>query len=345
MRRRLHRAAAVLVMTICMSIVVLASAMAGPVLDAVKARGTVRCGVSQGMPGFSAPDSAGVWRGLDAEICEAFAVAIFGDRKKVDWVSLQFSQVFPALQSGDIDVINRSILWTVGRDIDMGLDYPGVTYYSGQTFMVPKKLNVAKPSQLNGATICVLGGTGTEATLNEYFRENNMKFTPAVYEDQNLMYSAYEQGRCDAVTTEPPILASRRSVFKTPGDHVIMADLISKEIVGPIVRHGDDEWRDLIKIVLWGLVSLEEFGVTSKNAAELRNSSTKPEVRRMLGADGELGKGVGLPRGWLLKVATEIGNYGEIYDRNVGGNTPLGLQRGLNALWKDGGLMISPPFR
>lgn len=319
-------------------------AQAGATLDAIKSRGEVRCGVSQGTPGFSAPDSAGKWRGLDAEICEALAVALFNDRTKVNWVSLQFSQVFPSLQSGDIDIINRSILMTVGRDIDMGLDYPGVTYYSGQTFMVPKKLNVSTPAQLNGATICVLGGTGTQATLNDYFREKNFKYTPAVFEDQDLMYQAYEQGRCDAITTEPPILASRRSVFKAPGDHVIMTELISKEIVGPIVKHGDDEWRDLVKVVLWGLVALEEEGITAANVAQMKQSP-KPEIKRMLGVEGELGKGVGLRKGWLADVAAAVGNYGEIYDRNVGPKTPLGLERGLNGLWKNGGLMIAPPFR
>lgn len=319
-------------------------AQAGQVLDAIKSRGELRCGVSQGMPGFSAPDSAGKWGGLDAEICEAIAVALFNDRTKVSWVSLQFSQVFPSLQSGDIDVINRSILMTVGRDIDMGLDYPGVTYYSGQTFMVPKDLGASKPADLDGATICVLGGTGTQATLDDYFREMNFKYTPAVFEDQDLMYQAYEQGRCDAVTTEPPILASRRSVFSAPDQHLIMADLISKEIVGPIVRHGDDEWRDLVKVVLWGLVALEEEGITSANVESMK-SSAKPEIRRMLGIEGELGTGVGLRAGWLADVAATVGNYGEIYDRNVGPDTPLGLERGLNALWKNGGLMIAPPFR
>ena len=320
-------------------------AMAGTVVDAINSRGEIRCGVSQGTPGFSAPDSAGNWKGLDVEICEALAVAMFNDKSKVDWISLQFSQVFPALNSGDIDLINRSILKTVGRDVDMGLEYPGVTYFSGQTFMVPKALNVTEPQQLNGATICVLGGTGTQATLNDYFREKGFTYTPAVFEDQDLMYQAYEQGRCDAVTTEPPILASRRSVFQAPDDHLIMEELISKEIVGPIVKHGDDEWRDLVKIVLWGLVALEEEGITQANAAKLRKTATKPEVRRMLGLEGELGKGVGLRTGWLADVAEKIGNYGEVYERNVGPNTPLGLKRGLNATWKDGGLMIAPPFR
>lgn len=326
-------------------LVAAAPALAGATLDGIIARGKIRCGVSQGTPGFSAPDSAGRWRGLDAEVCEAIATAVLGDKSKVDWISLEFSQVFPALQSGDIDLINRSILMTVGRDLDMGLDYPGVTYYSGQTFMVPKKLNVTTPAQLGGATICVLGGTGTQATLNDWSREKKLAYTPAVFEDQNLMYAAYEQGRCDAITTEPPILASRRSVFKAPGDHIIMTELISKEIVGPIVRHGDDEWRDAVKATLWGLVALEEYGVTSRNVAELKASSTTPEIRRMLGVEGEIGKGAKLRRGWLADVAAQVGNYAEIYDRNIGPNTPLGLARGLNGLWKDGGLMIAPPFR
>ena len=322
-----------------------APAEAGKFLDGIKAHGTIKCGVSTGNPGFSAPDTQGVWRGIDADLCRAIAATLFGDANKVTYVPQNFTQVITTLQSGEVDVVTRTITWTVSREAALGLDFPAFHYYSGQTFMVPKRLNVTTPSQLNGATVCVTSGTTTEANLSDYFRTRNLTYTPVLFEDQTLLYKAYEAGRCDAVTTEPPTLAARRSTFKNPDDHIIMKELISKEPFGPAIRQGDDEWRKLVRMAVYALIEAEELGITSHNVKERIQSTKNPEERRFLGLEGDLGKGMGVPNDWAAKLIEQVGNYGEVWDHNVGPETPLKLERGVNQLWTKGGLLIAPAFR
>jgi general L-amino acid transport system substrate-binding protein len=286
-----------------------------------------------------------VWRGLDADLCRILAVAVFGDPNKVTYVPQNFTQVITALQSGETDVVTRTITWTVSREGALGLEFPALHYYSGQAFMVAKRLGVKSPRDLNGATICVQSGTTTEANLNDYFRSNGLQFTQVPFEDQALMYASYEAGRCDAITTEPPTLAARRSVFKVPDDHVILADIISKEPFGPAVRRGDDEWRKIVRFSVYAVIAAEELGITSKNVGERVAKATNPEERRFLGLEGDIGTRMGLKNSWTVDVISQVGNYSEIWERSIGPQTPLRLERGLNKLWNQGGLLLAPPWR
>jgi len=314
-------------------------------LDDVKKKGFLQCGVSQGNPGFSNPDPKGNWTGLDVDLCRAVAVAIFGDPEKVKYTPLSAKERFTALQSGEIDVLSRTTTWTLVRDTALGLNWAGVNYYDGQGFMVPKKLNVKSAKQLNGASVCVAIGTTTELNLADYFRANKMTYKPVTFEKADEVLAAYDTGRCDVFTTDRSSLAAQRTKLKDPEAHLVLPEIISKEPLGPVVRHGDDQWLDVVRWTLYAMLEAEEYGVSSENVDRMKSSSTDPVVRRLLGVEGDMGKSLGLGNEWAYNIVKKVGNYGESYDRNVGPNTPLKLDRGANALWKDGGLQYAMPVR
>jgi general L-amino acid transport system substrate-binding protein len=319
------------------------AAQAQSTLDAVQKKGFVQCGVNGGaLAGFSAPDSQGVWKGIDVDLCRGVAAAVFGDASKVRYTPLTAQQRFTALQSGEVDVLSRNTTWTVTRDTSLGLNFFGVNYYDGQGFMVPKKLNVKSAKQLNGATVCVQPGTTTELNLSDYFRANRMTFKPVVIETLPEVLNAYFSGRCDVFTTDVSGLVSTRgSRAPNPADHIILPEVISKEPLGPAVRHGDDRWFDIVKWSLFAMIEAEEMGITSKNIDQ-QAASKDPAVQRFVGATGDIGKMLGLDNRWALNIIKLVGNYGESFEANL---KPLGFDRGLNALWKDGGLMYAPPIR
>jgi general L-amino acid transport system substrate-binding protein len=319
-------------------------AHAGKTVDAIKARGQVVCGVNTGLAGFSQADASGNWTGLDADYCKALAAAVLSDATKVKWVPLNAQQRFAALQSGEVDVLSRNTTNTLNRDASLGLNFVGVSYYDGQGFLVPKgKITSAK--QLKGATVCVQSGTTTEKNLTDFSRANKLNIKPVVFEKLEAATGAYFSGRCQAYTTDASGLASTRSKeAKDPAAHVVLPDLISKEPLGPMVRRGDDEWFAITKWVLNGLIEAEEYGITQANVDQMK-SSTDPQVGRMLGATEDLGKHLGLDKEWLARAIKATGNYGEIFERNVGPKTPLNLPRGKNNLWSNGGLMYAPPLR
>jgi general L-amino acid transport system substrate-binding protein len=311
-------------------------------LDAVKSKGYVQCGVNTGLAGFSQPDSRGEWKGLDVDSCRAVAAAVFGDAAKVRYTPLTAQQRFTALQSGEIDVLSRNTTWTVSRDTSLGLNFVGVTYYDGQGFMVPKKLNVKSAKQLNGATICVQPGTTTELNLADYFRANKMSFKPVVIEKLEEITNAYFAGRCDVYTTDVSGLVSTRgSRAPNPAEHIILPEVISKEPLGPVVRHGDDRWFDVVKWSVFAMLEAEELGLSSKTIDQ-QLASTNPSVQRFVGATGDIGKMLGLEARWAYNIVKQVGNYGESFDANL---KPLGFERGINALWLNGGLMYAPPLR
>jgi general L-amino acid transport system substrate-binding protein len=311
-------------------------------LDAVKSKGYVQCGVNTGLAGFSSPDSRGVWKGLDVDTCRAVAAAVFGDATKVRYTPLTAQQRFTALQSGEVDILSRNTTWTIVRDTSLGLNFAAVTYYDGQGFMVPKKLNVKSAKQLNGATICVQPGTTTELNLADYFRANRMTFKPVVIEKLEEVTNAYFAGRCDVYTTDVSGLVSTRgSRAPNPADHVILPEVISKEPLGPAVRHGDDRWFDVVKWTVFAMLEAEELGLSSKNIDQ-NLTSANPSVQRFVGATGDLGKMLALDNRWAFNIVKQVGNYGESFDANL---TPLGFERGINNLWTKGGLMYAPPVR
>jgi general L-amino acid transport system substrate-binding protein len=319
-----------------------APAWAQSTLDAVHKKGFLQCGISTGIAGFSAPDSKGVWRGIDVDMCRAIAAAVFGDAAKVRYTPLTTQQRFTAIQSGEVDVLARNSTWTLSRDTTLGLNFVGVNYYDGQGFMVPKKLNVKSAKQLNGATICVQPGTTTELNLADYFRANRMTFKPVVIEKLEEVLNAYFNGRCDVFTTDHSgLVALRASRASKPDDHVILPELISKEPLGPAVRHGDDRWFDIVKWSLFAMVEAEELGLTSKNIDEQAKGGN-PTIQRFVGASGDMGKMLGLDNRWAYNIVRQVGNYGESFDANL---KPLGFERGLNRLWNQGGLMYVPPIR
>jgi len=319
-----------------------APASAQSTLDAVRKKGFLQCGISTGIAGFSAPDSKGAWRGIDVDMCRAIAAAVFGDAAKVRYTPLTTQQRFTAIQSGEVDVLARNSTWTLSRDTTLGLNFVGVNYYDGQGFMVPKKLNVKSAKQLNGATICVQPGTTTELNLADYFRANRMTFKPVVIEKLEEVLNAYFNGRCDAFSTDQSgLVALRASRAPKPDEHVILPELISKEPLGPAVRHGDDRWFDIVKWTLFAMVEAEELGLTSKNIDE-QAKSPNPGVQRFVGTNGDMGKMLGLDNRWAYNIVKQVGNYGESFDANL---KPLGFERGLNRLWNQGGLMYVPPIR
>jgi len=310
-------------------------------LDAVQKKGFVQCGVNVGLAGFSQPDSRGAWKGLDVDVCRAIAAAVFGDSTKVRYTPTTAVQRFPALQSGEVDVLVRNTTWTVTRDTSLGLNFVGVNYYDGQGFMVPKKLNVKSAKQLNGATVCVQPGTTTELNLSDYFRANRMTFKPVVIEKLEEVLNAYYSGRCDVFTTDVSGLVSTRGSRPNPSDHVILPEVISKEPLGPAVRHGDDRWFDIVKWSLYAMVEAEEMGLTSKNIDQA-GSSKDPAVQRFIGATGDFGKMLGVDNKWAFNIIKQVGNYGESFEANL---KPLGFDRGVNELWTKGGITYAPPLR
>ena len=322
-------------------------ALAGKDLDTIRSRGSLVCGVNTGLAGFSAADSQGKWTGLDVDYCRALAAAILGDANKVRFSPLTAQQRFTALQSGEIDVLSRNTTWTLTRDASLGMHFVGVTFYDGQGFMVPKSLNVKSAKQLKGATVCVQSGTTTELNLTDYSRANNLQMKPVVFEKQEASTGAYFSGRCQVFTTDASGLASIRSKeAKNPADHVILPELISKEPLGPSIRRGDDDFFAIAKWTLNALLEAEEYGITQANVDQMKKDSKNPSVMRLLGAGTEdMGKPLGLDKEWAYRAIKAVGNYGEIFERHVGEKTPIGLPRGSNNLWTNGGLMYAPPVR
>ncbi|QIE54433.1 amino acid ABC transporter substrate-binding protein [Pikeienuella piscinae] len=314
-------------------------------LDDVKSAGELKCGVSTGLAGFSSPDADGKWQGFDVEFCRAVAAAVLGDPDKVKFVPTTGKTRFTALASGEVDVLARNTTWTFSRDTDLGFEFVGVNYYDGQGFMVPASLGVTSAKELSGATVCIQTGTTTELNLADYFRANGMEYEPVPIETNAEAQQKYLSEACDAYTTDRSGLAATRATFETPSDHVLLPEIISKEPLGPLVRHGDNEWGDIVRWTLNALISAEELGVTKANAEEMAASSENPEIRRLLGVEGDLGAMIGLDPKWALWAIQANGNYGELFNKNIGPDSPIGLDRGLNALWTDGGILYSPPFR
>lgn len=332
----------ILIIALVVSLMWTSGVMAA-MLDTIKGRGQLVAGVAGKVPGFSVPDDKGVWRGLDVDFCRALAAAIFNDPEKVKFVPTTTKERFTALQTGEIDVLSRNTTWTFERDAQ-GLDFAGVLFYDGQGFMVNKKLGVKSAKDLNGASICIQIGTTTEKNVSDYFAANNMKFKPVVFESADESAVMYDTGRCDVYTTDGSGLAARRVTLSKQEDHLILPEIISKEPLGPAVRQGDQQWSDIVRWTLFALINAEELGVTSKNVDEMLKSKN-PDVMRLLGTEGNYGEQIGLTKDWVYRIVKHVGNYGEIYDRNVGPNTPLKLERGQNALWTKGGLMYAPPIR
>ena len=323
-----------------------APAQAGKTIDAIKARGQLVCGVNTGLAGFSQADSAGNWSGLDVDVCRAIAASLLGDPAKVKWVPLSAQQRFAALQSGEIDILSRTTTWTLTRDVSLGLNFTGVTYYDGQGFMVPAKSKMKSAKQLKNSTVCVQSGTTTEKNLTDYSRANNLNIKPVVFEKLEATNAAYFSERCQAYTTDASGLASiRNKEAKNPADHVILPELISKEPLGPAVRRGDDEFFAIAKWVVYGLIEAEDYGVTQANVEAMQRDSKDPVIGRLLGTTEDTGKLLGLDKDWLVRAIKATGNYGEIFERNVGPKSPLGLPRGSNNLWSKGGLIYAPPVR
>jgi general L-amino acid transport system substrate-binding protein len=321
-------------------------ALAGKTLDGIKAKGQVACGVHTGLAGFSAADSTGKWTGLDVDMCRAIAAAVLGDPEKVKYVPLTAQQRFTALQSGEIDVLSRNTTLTLTRDASLGLQATVVTYYDGQGFIVPKKSNLKSPKQLKNQTVCVQSGTTTEKNLTDYSKANNLNLKTVVFEKEEAATAAYFSGRCISYTTDASGLASiRNKVATNPADHVILPDLVSKEPLGPMVRRGDDEWLAIVKWVIYGLIEAEEYDVTQANVDQQKASSQDPVVKRMLGTGEDMGKLLGLDKDWMARAIKATGNYGEIFERNVGPKSALGLPRGINNQWNKGGLQYALPMR
>ena len=335
--------------TLLMSAWILGGAMpafAGKTVDTIRQRDQIVVGVSTGVAGFSAPDSQGKWTGLDVDTARAVAAAMLQSPDKVRWVPLTSQQRFTAIQSGEVDVLARNTTVTMSRDASMGLAMTAITFFDGQGFMVPAKTKVKSARQLKGATVCVQTGTTTEKNLTDFSRANNLNLKPVVFDKFEAANAAYFAGRCQVYTTDTSGLAAvRAKEAKDPKEHVILPELISKEPLGPMVRRGDDEWLAIVRWVIFGLIEAEEFGITQANVDKLKADSTDPVVMRLLGKSEDTGKHLGLDRDWLVRAIKAVGNYGEIFERNVGEKTPVGLPRGKNRLWSDGGLLYAPPVR
>jgi len=333
-----------LVVTLALAAGLTAQAASAQTLKTVKDRGQLSCGVSQGLPGFSTPDDKGNWTGLDVDICRAIAAAIFNDASKIKFVPLSAKDRFTALQSGEIDVLSRNTTWTLSRDTSLGANFTGVTYYDGQGFLVKKSLKVNSALELNSASVCVQTGTTTEQNLADYFKGNNMKYEVIAFASADETVKAYESGRCDVFTSDVSQLYAERLKLANSADHVVLPEVISKEPLGPMVRHGDDQWFDIVKWTLYAMVGAEELGVNQKNVDEMAKSD-KPELKRAMGTDGNLGEQLGLTKDWIIRIVKAVGNYGESFERNVGAGSKLGIARGLNQLWSKGGIQYAPPIR
>jgi general L-amino acid transport system substrate-binding protein len=321
-----------------------ASAASAQTLNTVKARGVLNCGANTGLAGFGIPDRQGNWSGLDIDYCRAIAVVIFNDPGKVKFIPTTGQNRFAALQSGDIDVLVRNTTWTISRDTALGLNFTGVNYYDGQGFIVRKELKIKSALELSDAAVCVGQGTTTELNLADYFRANKMRLKTVTYASNDDVVKAYEAGRCDAFTTDASGLYGERLRFAKPDDHMILPEIISKEPLGPSVRHGDDQWFDIVKWVHYAMLTAEELGVTSKNVDEALKSEN-PDVKRLVGTEGNYGEQLGLTKDWAYRIIKQVGNYGESFERNLGDGSPLKIARGLNGLWNKGGLQYAPPIR
>ena len=321
-------------------------AMAGKDLDAVKARGQLLCGVAVGgVGGFMTVDSQGKWTGMNVDICRAVSAAIFGDSEKVKYVPLSGQQRFTALQAGEVDLLSNNSTWTLTRDTALGLDFVGITYYDGQGFMVPKKLGVKSARELNGASICVLTGSTSELNIADYFRTNKMTFKPVLFEDPDQSRAAFFSGRCDAYSGDQARLyATRVANAPNPDDYIVLPEIISKEPLGPVVRHGDNQFADIVRWAQYAMLEAEEYGITSKNVDEMLKSEN-PTIKRILGVTPGMGKALGVDEKWVYTIVKQVGNYGESFDRNVGLGSPLKVERGQNKLWTQGGLQYAPPIR
>ncbi len=341
MRARRFNVAVALAAT---GMLVIGSAHAGATFDAVKKKGFVQCGVSTGLPGFSAADDKGTWKGIDVDACRAVAAAMFGDATKVKYTPLNAKERFTALQSGEIDMLPRNTTWTYTRDTSLGLNFAGVNYYDGQGFMVSKKLGVKSAKELSGAAVCIQAGTTTELNLADYFRANKMEYTSITYDTTDETIKGFEAGRCDMLTSDQSQLYALRIKLPNPDDAIVLPEIISKEPLGPVVRQGDDEWFNVVRWSLFVQVNAEELGVSSANVDEMMNS-TDPNVRRLLMVEGVSGSFLGLDDKWSYNIIKQVGNYGEMFERNVGKDSPLKIERGVNALWSNGGLQYAPPIR
>jgi general L-amino acid transport system substrate-binding protein len=331
----------------CVAAVILglgATAAHAGTLDRVKSRGYLQCGANPGLAGFGLPDDQGNWTGFDVDFCRAIAAAIFNDPTKVKFIPLTAKDRFTALQSGEIDVLAHNTTWTQSREVGQGLLFTGVTYYDGQGFLVHKKLNISSALELSGASVCVQQGTTTELNLADFFRTQDMKYEPVDFATSDEALKAYDTGRCDAYTTDASALFVQRIKLGNPEEHVVLPEIISKEPFSPVVRQGDDQWFNLVKWVNFAMLNAEEAGVDSRNVEE-KLRSEDPEIRRLLGLEGNFGEGLGLSRDWAYRIIKHVGNYGEVFDRNIGPGSKLNIKRGLNALWSKGGIQYAPPIR
>ena len=320
------------------------STVSAATLDDVRAKGFLECGVNHGLPGFSSSDEKGNWGGMDVDICRGLAAAIFSDTSKIKFVPLTAKERFTALQSGEVDILSRNTTWTMTRDTALGLNFAGVTYYDGQGFMVRKKLGIASVLELSGSTICTQTGTTTEMNVGDYFNSRKMAFKLVTFAKTEETVQAYEAGQCDAFTSDASQLYAFRLKLRKPDTHMVLPEIISKEPLGPVVRQGDDQWFNLVKWTVFALIDAEEMGITSANVEEMRNSEN-PDARRLLGLEGDLGRKLGLDNDWAVRMIASIGNYGEMFDRNVGKDSPLNIARGVNRLWNMGGIQYAPPVR
>ena len=314
-------------------------------LDDVRTAGELKCGINTGLPGFAFTNDAGQWTGFDVAYCRALAAAVLGDPDKVKWVNLTGKNRFPALTSGEIDVLSRNTTWTFSRDVDLGFTFVGVNYYDGQGFIGRTALGAKSLKELDGASVCIQTGTTTQLNLADYFRANGITYEPVPIETNEEARKAYEAERCDAYTTDASGLAATRSTFPDPKAHMIFPEIISKEPLGPLVRQGDDQWADIARWTLNALINAEEFGITAANVEEMAKGTENPEINRMLGSEGSLAEMIGLEKDWAVNSIKAEGNYGEIFERYLGSSTPLALERGLNALWNNGGILYAPPMR
>src|SRR6187402_3432605 len=333
-----------LVVTLALAAGLTTQVASAQTLKTIKDRGLLSCGVSQGLPGFSSPDDKGNWTGLDVDICRAIAAAVFNDPSKIKFVPLSAKDRFTALQSGEIDVLSRNTTWTLSRDTSLGVNFAGITYYDGQGFLVRKSLKVNSALELNSASVCVQTGTTTEQNLADYFKGNNMKYEVIAFGTADETVKAYEAGRCDVFTSDISGLYAERLKLAVPADHGVLPEVISKEPLGPMVRHGDDQWFDIVKWTLFAMINAEELGITQKNVDE-KAKLENPELKRVLGSDGNFGEQLGLTKDCVVRITKAVGNYGEVFDRNVGAGSPLAISRGLNNLWNKGGLQYAPPIR
>ncbi|MFH6786366.1 amino acid ABC transporter substrate-binding protein [Methylobacterium sp. MA0201] len=321
------------------------AAQAQGTLNSIKQKGYISCGSNPGLAGFGVPDAQGRWTGLDVDFCRALSAAIFNDVTKVRFIPLSAKDRFTALQSGEVDILSRNTTWTMSRDTALGLDFPAVNFYDGQGFMVKKKLGITSAKQLDGASICTQQGTTTELNLADYFRANKMKYEVVAFASADETFKAYDAGRCDAFTTDASGLYAERLRAAVPDDNIVLPEIISKEPLAPAVRQGDAQWANIVRWTHYAMLNAEEAGITQGNVDQLVKSTDNPDIKRILGTEGKYGADIGLTNDWAYRIIKLVGNYGEVFERNVGQGSPLKIQRGLNALWSKGGLQYGPPIR